>query len=136
MSKIHNFSNLQRECQEITESAVSRIDSTFVKFVSITKFCILYFYDANGKTWKESVHEGPLYLYISQISPKSEEKLCFLLHNHKSRENFKQIISKNTVLKVKETRQFLVINNETVNMLLWFSFPADRRDFIKCLKEF
>jgi hypothetical protein len=59
-----------------------------------------------------------------------------LLHNHKSRENFKQTLTTTTPLTVKDSKKFLIINNEKANICIWFSFIQDKQSFVKNLISF
>ena len=65
-----------------------------------------------------------------------EDNLCYFLHNHKSRENFRQEFGRTSSLKIKDTKKFLIINNEQTNVCLWFSFLSDKTHFVKNLVDF
>ena len=77
-----------------------------------------------------------LYLYIASNKDETDSICFLLLHNHKSRENYKQTITKGSQLKIKSESNFLVINNKEENIWLWFSFPNEKANFAKGMRSF
>ena len=134
MSEIPNFTKQTEECKKIILDAISRLDPKFKAFVSIAKFCKVYYYNSLSQNWSPSQHEGPWYLYIS--NDEEDDSVTILLHNHKSRENYKQTIGCLSQLKIKSENNFLVINNTEENIWLWFSFENEKTHFAKGIRAF
>ena len=103
MSLVHNLSNLSVECQEIAISAVKNLDPKFSYLLSIAKFWKVHLYDEAKRKWKNSEHEGPIYLYVVN-NDTSEQSVVMLLHNHLSRENFRFQFSKKTEARIIEDK--------------------------------
>lgn len=147
MEKIHNFSNLSKECQEIALLAVQKIDQSFNSFLSIAKYCNLYEYSHEEKDWMESEHQGPLFLYNSTISytaiKESVSSLRFMVLNHKSIDNKLWEIARADIqgmVKTKEADKWVILNyltpkGEVRNYWIWFSFDHDRKSFVSSIEK-